>query len=1239
MAMRRICSVHNLSMSAARKFTALLFVATLVWRCIGVETRAQSPAVPASSGQPEVYVQLGHTSYVMALALSADGKVLASGDMGGHIKLWDSQTAREFATVPPLPLGIGALAFHPDGKTLYAVSVSEPRIAVIDAVTGALRRSWMASKDQNDLRGAVVIDQGKTLLTAGIDGKVRGWSTADDRLLFTHDAAGEVTSLVLSPRGDRLAAGGGKSIRVWRLPEFTLLGDIAAPDRIGALTFSADGASLFAGFGSAFIELVDEQTIREYSMQPFGREAMPIGDFFGVLTGLAVSADGKQLYASLNPKLIDFANISKPDASNSRLLTFDLTQRKWLGTQTGHLQKISALAFDPVQRRLFTGSWDNTVRSWSVSSAGKTGTANLFSGIGVSVVSLIDASEAAVDAVDSLGRVMRWSRVSGELEALGSATRPMLAEYDQNQFRQQLGAAYDRVIGAASLPRDPGQRIEAESARLAAIAGAPTDLRKKLDWGGVHEQVATAKNAAVSLTLFGDKNESRFTLRRHRDDGVTDERVLKVDASWLSPVLAAQLKPTGDAKATLYFRTNAIVNRVVALSADGSRGLLAFDAYFPRDPDLLINPKTSAFVKLDVASGRIAPVNRTPIAGSITALALSDDGRLALVISAFNNARKAEDLLKNDKTYTMTLWDLERDAIVWTTPISYPSVRIAFSPKGQHVLVGQILYRLDNGTGVRPFPGPAKAATAVAFSADGKWLALGSYDQRIYLFDLTRWDPPNILTGHADTITALRFAGDTLISAADDKTIRYWKIGQPSWYALNVLFANAAWVTLLPNGYFTGPPEGIDQLGVRQSGRLFDLNQFYDVFYRPDLVRRALAGEDIAPLSGDSLAGVLQSPPPSLSIALLPGNVSAARREIEVMASGAGGGIGDIRVFHNGKLVHADAARVSQITALPGLAAVSTDVVTRNLQVQAKVAKGAASGTKGDPQRLKLSIPAVPGENIVTAVAFNRDNSARSRVSRTGFASTVAAPPPRVFALAIGINEFRGDAEENLVYAAVDARDILAWYTRVAGRLQLGTPQPPVMLTNRAATKAGIVAAIAKIGREARPQDALLLFVSTHGVFVDNTYALVTHEYNGKLESRNLITTSELLDQLKAVAAQRQLLVLDTCHSGGFDQNLAALYDARLSVWARNMGIHVFASAGAKQGAIDGYRGNGLFTHVLLRALGSREADSNGDLTLWVSELGAFGRENTAKIAASLNQNQVPTIMRFGNDFPLVRLN
>ncbi len=680
---------------ALRSARTLLIVAVILWLQIIADANGQTPAsATAVDKQPEIYVQLGHTNYVMALAVSTNGRVLASGDMGGHIKLWDSATAREFATVPPLPLGIGALAFHPDGKTLYAVSVSEPRIAVIDAVTGALRRTWLASKDNNDLRGVAVIDQGRTLVTAGIDGKVRGWSTTDDRLLFTHDAAGEVTSLVVSPRGNLIAAGGGKSIRVWKLPDFALLGDIQAPDRIGALAFSASGDSLFAGFGSAFIDLVNEQTIREYAMQPFGKEAPPISDFFGVITGLAASADGRQLYASANPRMLDFENIRKPDGAHSRLLTFDLAQRKLIDTRTGHMQKISALLFDATQRRLFTGAWDSTVRSWSAQDR----SAREFSGIGVSVVSLADVSNDAITAIDSQGRVMRWSRQSGELDALGAAPRAMFSDYEATQFRQQMGGErFERVAGAPSLPSDPARRIEMESARMAETAAAPLDLRKKLDWASVDEKMASAKGAHGVVTLFGDRNEARFVLRKHGDDGRAVENVMRVDASWLTPALTAQLKPVTDAKAKLFFRTNPILNRVVALNADGRRGLLAFDAYFPRDPDVLINPRTTALAKLDVASGRIAPVNAVPITGSITAIAMSADGRRAVTVSAFNKAKSAEELLKGEKTHTLTLWDLDADIPVWSTPITFPSWHLAFAPDGKHVLVGQILYRLDTG--------------------------------------------------------------------------------------------------------------------------------------------------------------------------------------------------------------------------------------------------------------------------------------------------------------------------------------------------------------------------------------------------------------------------------------------------------------------------------------------------------------------------------------------------------------
>jgi len=63
----------------------------------------------------------GHTAQVFALALSPDGKRLASGSYDGSARLWDTDTLRPLG--PPLPHGSGlmplpAVAFSPDGTQL-----------------------------------------------------------------------------------------------------------------------------------------------------------------------------------------------------------------------------------------------------------------------------------------------------------------------------------------------------------------------------------------------------------------------------------------------------------------------------------------------------------------------------------------------------------------------------------------------------------------------------------------------------------------------------------------------------------------------------------------------------------------------------------------------------------------------------------------------------------------------------------------------------------------------------------------------------------------------------------------------------------------------------------------------------------------------------------------------------------------------------------------------------------------
>jgi WD40 repeat protein len=72
-------------------------------------------------GSKKIDVTLrGHGGRVKAMALSPNGKLLASGDEMGIVKLWDLNSRKEL----PFPEGkardlhVSAMAFSPDGKTL-----------------------------------------------------------------------------------------------------------------------------------------------------------------------------------------------------------------------------------------------------------------------------------------------------------------------------------------------------------------------------------------------------------------------------------------------------------------------------------------------------------------------------------------------------------------------------------------------------------------------------------------------------------------------------------------------------------------------------------------------------------------------------------------------------------------------------------------------------------------------------------------------------------------------------------------------------------------------------------------------------------------------------------------------------------------------------------------------------------------------------------------------------------------
>jgi len=110
---------------------------------------------------------------------------------------------------------------------------------------------------------------------------------------------------------------------------------------------------------------------------------------------------------------------------------------------------------------------------------------------------------------------------------------------------------------------------------------------------------------------------------------------------------------------------------------------------------------------------------------------------------------------------------------------------VAFSPDGKTLAVGNCNHTVtlwDVATGRRQAPlsgaDHSNYVNAVAFSPDGKTLASGSGDMTIKLWDLSTRQERAILPGHTSAVENLAFSADgkTLASGSDDSTVRFWDV-------------------------------------------------------------------------------------------------------------------------------------------------------------------------------------------------------------------------------------------------------------------------------------------------------------------------------------------------------------------------------------------------------------------------------------------------------------------------------
>jgi WD40 repeat protein/mono/diheme cytochrome c family protein len=207
----------------------------------------------------------GHDDCIYGLAISPDGKTLATSSYDKLIKLWDTASGKEIRTLKDHIDAVYALAFTPDGSRLISAS-ADRAVKVWDPATG--QRLYSMSEPLDGLNAVAVSPSGKLVAAGGLDKTIRTWSlggknaTMVDSLIAHEDA---ILSIAFSPDGETLVSSAADgAIKVFQTRGLTELKTIPGQsDWVMALEYSADGSVLAAGRHDGTLSIYDAKSFTD----------------------------------------------------------------------------------------------------------------------------------------------------------------------------------------------------------------------------------------------------------------------------------------------------------------------------------------------------------------------------------------------------------------------------------------------------------------------------------------------------------------------------------------------------------------------------------------------------------------------------------------------------------------------------------------------------------------------------------------------------------------------------------------------------------------------------------------------------------------------------------------------------------------------------------------------------------------------------------------------------------------
>jgi len=1100
-----------------------------------------------------IFPQLGHSSAVSSVSFSPDGRyIISRGTTDKNVILWDAATGKEIRTFKIDSIHAPSASFSPDGRF----------IVCSDFLSGV---------------SLLEIETGKVVR------KIENASLA-----------------VFSPDGHFLLFMSGKKLKLYEISSDKIVRAFQEDTGINTLAFSPDGRFALSGNKNKTLKLWDVAT---------GKPLRTFKGHEGPVSCIAFSPDGRYAISGsgdkndVDPKTKRYLNAISKNRDKERDKDFDgddRTIRLWnvgngklVKTLKGHTVPVTSLAFSPDGRFI-------------VSAAGHTRISSLF-----------DKEQSDI---------YLWDAATGnKIKSFDGHDGPVFSVAFSPDGRFVISGGNDNTIKLWEIASGKEIRtFQNQAAPVKAVAYSPdgqftisgtADGSIRLCDTKTGQEIRKFAGHWLAVLSLAFSRDGRYALSGSRDLtrklwDVATGKLIKSFSGTSEPVVYVDFSPDGrygmseeflgpfriwnlETGQEIWHNTFSSHSSVV-FSRNGR--YLAFEGGSKKSGTLLLwdVEKDTEFKRFEGHSD------------SISAVAFSPDGRF---------------ILSGSWDKTLKLWDIRSGYLVRTFEGHNGNIRNAnFSFDGRFIVSGDFdgnikVWDSRNGAIINEFKASDLYWTVV-FSPDGKHISFAgqwSYTGSAAVRDIaTGQEWGTLQQGRVNTIV-FSPDGSQIISGGEDGTMRYWDSATWNERAQFIGFRNGEWIVLSKEGYYNSSQKGEEYLNVRIGNQIFEIDQYREQFYRPDLVKIALSGEKIKGLK--TLAGI--KPAPTVAIVNAPSSVNRDETAITIRIVDMGGGIGDVRLYLNDSAVVLDRVRGVKVV-----------------------------GKDDKSIRKTYSLKLSNGKNIVRSVAFNADNSMQSRAATHEItAHFKATERPNLHALIIGIQEFENQ-KLNLKYAAADA-DVIAAAMEKIGKGLFSTVNVKKLNRKDETSKDQIVKALQSFQKIA-PDDVFVLFVATHGTVEDDEYFLITSNVGITRTERlktDALTKTELTALLANIPCTKKLVVLDTCHAGAIGDALQMALmtrgmseDTALKILSRAVGSTVISASSAMQEAVEGYRGHGLFTYILLEGLLGK-ADKGQTGYIKTLDLIDYVEMEVPELADKIfKRKQYPTSAVSGQSFPIGKI-